>query len=116
MAILKRIIDKEAQTIVSDVKADFKGYSKADDVNKLMDHKIYEDIRNACTTDNQIMVYFAASGNAAMKKKRAEHIIQASIYQLIKILGNEQLGLSSFIQLKQTATQLKISSNYNVKK
>ena len=46
-----------------------------------------------------------------------DYIIQESIYHLkVKIFGNERLGLSSFIQLKQTATQLKISSDCNIKK
>ena len=32
-----------------------------------------------------------------------------------KVFGNERLGLSSFIQLKRTATQLKVSSNCRIK-
>ena len=75
LAILKQIVDKEVQKIVSDVEANFEGYSEAADVDELKDHKIREDIHNTCTTGNQIRTYFAATGDAAMKKKRVEHII-----------------------------------------
>ena len=98
-AILKRIVDKEAQTIVSEVESDYGKYVEPEDVEEIKDHKIQDNIADTYTTDNQIRVYFAASGSAAAKKKRIEHIIQKSIYHLkVKIFGNESLGLLSFIQ------------------
>ena len=115
-AILKRIVDKEAQTIVSEVENDYEGYLDPEDVDEIKDYKIQVNIRSTYTTDNQIRVYFGASGTAAAKKERIEHIIQESIYHhKVKIFGNERLGLSSFIQLKRTATQLKVSSNCRIK-
>ena len=102
--ILKQIVDKEAQTIVSEVESDYGKYVDPEDVNEIKDCKVQVNIRATYTTDNQIRVYFAASGLAAAKKKRIEHIIQESIYHLkVNIFGNEHLGLSSFIQLKRTA-------------
>ena len=101
---------------MSEVEDNFGGYSEPEDINEIKDHKVQENIRSSHFTDNQIRVYFAATGSAVAKKKRIEHIIKESIYHLkVKIFGNERLGHSSFIQLKWTAMQLKVSSNCRIK-
>ena len=115
-AILKRIVDKEAQTIVSEVESDYDKYAEPEDVEQIKSHKIQDDIATKYTTEAQVRTYFAATGAAADKKTRIEHIIQESIYHLkVKIFGNERLGLSSFIQLKRTAMQLKVSPHCRIK-
>ena len=59
-------------------------------------------------------VYFNA-GTAAQKKKKTTHIIQECMYHLkLKIFGNETLGRSSFIQLKRTIRNMKISPQLGV--
>ena len=67
LAILERIVDKEAQTIVSEVESDYGKYVDPEDVDEIKDHKIQVDIRDTYTTDNQIRVYFNASVLAAAK-------------------------------------------------
>ena len=115
LAILKRIVDKDAQTIVSEVESDYDKYAEPEDVEEIKNHKVQVDILKEYTTDDKIRTYFAATGAVAVKKKRIKHIIQESIYQLkVNIFGNERLGLSSFIQLKPTAMQLKVSSNCRI--
>ena len=42
LAFLKRIIDKEAQTIVSNVEANFKGYTEVEDIDEIHHHQIRE--------------------------------------------------------------------------
>ena len=37
LTFLRRIVDKEAQTIVSNVEAAFESYSDAEDINKIED-------------------------------------------------------------------------------
>ena len=69
-------------------------------------------------TDDKIRSYFAVNGSAAYKKRQIEHIIQVqeSIYHLkVKIFGNKRLGLSSFIQLKQTIMQMKVTHSLKIK-
>ena len=65
----------EVQTIVSKVEANFDGYTQAGNVDELIDHWIRKDIWSVCTTDQNIRTYFAAIGNAAMKRRRMERII-----------------------------------------
>ena len=67
-------------------------------------------------TDDKIRSYFAVNGSAAYKKRQIEHIIQGSIYHLkVKIFGNKRLGLSSFIQLKRTIMQMKVTQSLKIK-
>ena len=40
LAILKRIVDKEAQTIVSEVKSDYDKYAEPEDVKEIKNHKV----------------------------------------------------------------------------
>ena len=72
LTILKRIVDKEAQTIVSEVESDYGKYVDPEDVDEIKDHKVQINIRATYTTDNQTRVYFAASGLAAAKKKKVK--------------------------------------------
>ena len=52
LAILKRIVDKEAQTIVSEVESDYGKYVDPEDVDEIKNHKIQVDITDTYTTDN----------------------------------------------------------------
>ena len=115
LAILQRLVDMKAQLIVSKIEDDFKDYAKPEDVLELQDYQIREEIQ--AMTDAQIRTYFVATGAAAMKKLRVEHITREAIHCLkIKTFWNEWLGLQSYIQLKHTMTTMKIGSKYNVKK
>ena len=88
----------EAQAIVSKVEAEFEGYSETEYVDELQNHWICEDIQSVCTTDQMIRTYFAATGTMQMKKRRVEHKIRECIHNLkVRIFGNAQLGLSSFV-------------------
>ena len=51
LAIRRKIVNMEAQVIVSGVEAKFKGYSEADDVDKIKNHKIHKDTPAIYTTD-----------------------------------------------------------------
>ena len=75
LAFLKRIIDKEAQTIVSNVEANFKDYTEVEDVDEIHHHQIREEIRAEFDTDDKIRSYFSSTGSAVYKKRQIEHII-----------------------------------------
>ena len=75
LAFLKRIIDKEVQTIVSNVEANFKSYTEVEDVDEIHHHRIREEIQAEFDTDDKIRSYFAATGSAAYKKRWIEYII-----------------------------------------
>ena len=49
------------------MESDYGKYVDPEDVDEIKDHKIQDDIRDTYTTDNQIRVYFTASGSAAAK-------------------------------------------------
>jgi hypothetical protein len=111
LTFLRRIVDKEAQTIVSNVEAAFESIY----INKIEDQRIRAEIRAECPTDNAISVYFGDNANAARKRLKITHIIQECMYHLkLKIFGNERLGRSSFIQLKRTINNMKISPQLGV--
>ena len=115
LTYLRRIVDKEAQTIVSNVEAAFESYSIATDVTLIEDQRIRLEIAVECPTDHAIGVYFSNAANAARKKMKITHIIQECMYHLkLKIFGNERLGRSSFIQLKRTVANMKISPQLGV--
>ncbi|OEU21421.1 hypothetical protein FRACYDRAFT_235044 [Fragilariopsis cylindrus CCMP1102] len=114
LTFLRRIVDKEAQTIVSNVETAFEGYSDAEDIDLIEDQTIRDEIRDDCPDDATIDAYFNA-GNAAQKRKKITHIIRECMYHLkLKIFGNETLGRSSFIQLKRSIRNMKISPQLGV--
>ena len=76
VAILKQIVYKEAQTIVSNIKENFKVYSGVDDIDKMKCHRIQQDIRENYITDDWTRIYFAYTENTATKKKRIAYINQ----------------------------------------
>ena len=81
LAILRRLVDMEAQTILSNVENDYKNnYSQPEDVNLLIDYRINEEVLAKCTTDNQVRIYFGDGGVAAVKKFRIEHIICEAVH------------------------------------
>ena len=76
LAILRRLVDFEAQTIPSTVENDYKNvYSKPDDVELLTDYRIRKEILTKYTTDNKVRVYFGDGGTAAVKIVRIKYII-----------------------------------------
>ena len=76
LAILRRLVNFEAQTILSTVENDYKNvYLEPDDVELLTDYKIREEILTKYTTDAAVRVYFVDGGAAAVKVVRVEHII-----------------------------------------
>ena len=114
--MLRRLVDEEAQTILSKVEKDYKEvYSKPDDVELLTDYKIREEILTKYTTDAEVRTYFGDGGAAAVKVVRVEHIIRKAIHRLkIQIFGNEKYGLQSFIQLKRTMTSMRIGNGVKI--
>ena len=78
LAILQRLVDMDAQIIVSKVEDEFENYINPADVKvkELQDYWIQEDIQVKCTTDAQIRKYFAATGTNTMKKLRVERTMQ----------------------------------------
>ena len=55
LAILRRLVDFEAQTILSTVENDYKNiYKEPEDVNLLTNYRIREEILAKCTTDGQV--------------------------------------------------------------
>ena len=115
LTYLRRIVDKEAQTIVSNVETAFENYSNATDINLIEDQRIRDEIRVECTTDAAIVVYFGNTANAVRKRMKITHIIRECMYNLkLKIFGNERLGRSSFIQLKRAIRNMKISPQLGV--
>ena len=114
LTYLRRIVDKEAQTIVSNVETAFESYEDAEDIDKIADSRIRDEIRDACPDDATIDVYFNA-GTAAQKRVKISHIIRECMYHLkLKIFGNERLGRSSFIQLKRAIRNMKISPQLGI--
>ncbi|OEU07148.1 hypothetical protein FRACYDRAFT_251631 [Fragilariopsis cylindrus CCMP1102] len=111
---LIRIVDKEAQTIVSNVETAFESYEDAEDIDKIEDLTIRDEIRDEYPDDATIEAYFTA-GTAAQKRMKITHIIRECMYHLkLKIFGNETLGRSSFIQLKRSIRNMKISPQLGV--
>ena len=67
LTFLRRIVDKEAQTIVSNVEAAFESYSDAEDINKIEDQRIRAEIRAECP---QTMPYQSTSVTMQMQQER----------------------------------------------
>ena len=82
LAFLKSINDKEAQTIVSNVEANFEGYTEVEEIEEIHYHRIREEIRVEYDTDDKTRSYFVATALAPYKKRQIEHIIQDIIYHL----------------------------------
>ena len=115
LTFLRRIVDKEAQTINSNVEAALESYTDVEDVESIEDQRIRLELSIECPTDHAIENYFSSAATAAQKKMKITHIIQECIYHLkLKIFGNERLGRSSFIQLKRTVANMKISPQLGV--
>ena len=74
LADLKQIVDKEAQTILSKVEASFEVYSEPDDIEKIHNHRIRNDIITQYNTGDKISIYFAGTGNTVYKKRRIKHM------------------------------------------
>ena len=117
LAILGRLVDFEAQTILGTVENIYKNvYAEPEAVNLLTNYKVREAILQKYTTDDQVRNYFGDAGSANVKKLRVEHIIQEAIHRIkIQVFGNEKFGLQSFIQLKRTVSAMKIGPGYNIK-
>ena len=117
LAILRRLVDFETQTILSTVEKDYKNvYVEPEAVNLLTNYKVREEILRKYTTDDQVQIYFGDGGSADVKKLRVEHIIQEAIHRIkIQIFGNKRFGLQSFIQLKGTIAAMKIAPGCNIK-
>ena len=74
LAILRRLVDEETQTILSKVENDYKHlYAEPEDVDLLFDYKLREEVRTKYTTDAEVRVYFGDAGSAAVKIVRVEH-------------------------------------------
>ena len=63
LTFLRRIVDKETQTIVSNVEAE--SYSDADDATLIEDQCIRAEINVECPTEHAIEVDFGHSASAA---------------------------------------------------
>ena len=84
-------------------------------INEIEDKSIRAEIIAECPTDNAFLVYFSNGATVARKKMKITHIIAECMYHLkLKVFGNERLGRSSFIQLKRTIAQMKISPQLGV--
>ena len=82
LTFLRRIVDKETQTIVSNVEAE--SYSDADDATLIEDQCIRAEINVECSTEHAIEVEFGYSASAARKKTKITYIINR--IQAIRIL------------------------------
>ena len=65
----------EAQSIVSKVENDYKGYTDPKDVLQLQDYQIREEIQAKYTTDDLVRTCFGNGGSKQVKKLRVEHIM-----------------------------------------
>lgn len=54
LTFFRSIVDKEAQTIVSNVEAAFESYSDADDATLIEDQRIRAEINVECPTEHAI--------------------------------------------------------------
>ncbi|OEU08257.1 hypothetical protein FRACYDRAFT_250043 [Fragilariopsis cylindrus CCMP1102] len=88
LTFLRRIVDKETQTIVSNVEAE--SYSDADDATLIEDQRIRAEINVECSTEHAIEVDFGYSVSAARKKTKITYIINRiqAIRILLKIFGS----------------------------
>ena len=69
LAFLKHVIDKEGQSIVSQVERNFKLYTEVECINMIHNHRIRQNICAKYDTDDKTRPYFAANGSVAYKKK-----------------------------------------------
>ena len=67
--ILRRLVDFEAQTILSIVENDYKNvYAESEDITRLTNYHIREKFLRKYTTDDEVRVYFRALGSADVKR------------------------------------------------
>ena len=83
LVILRRLVNFEAQTILSNVENDYKNiYKEPEDVTLLTDYRIRDEILAKYTTDQEVKIYFGDGGAADVKKLRVEHIIKEAIHRI----------------------------------
>ena len=62
-AFLKRIVDKEALTILKKVENSFEVYAVLADVDKIHNHQVRAAIRTEFDTDERLIAYFTVTEN-----------------------------------------------------
>ena len=81
--ILRHIVIKEVQLIVSKVEAKFDQYIEPECINTIGDYTIQTKIWRECDTDNTIRSYFRDNDLSLYKEARLDHIIISEyLYQL----------------------------------
>ena len=101
-AILKQIIDKEAQTILSKGEGKFELYVELECIDMISDHTVKIKIYSLYNTDDKIRLYFRDEDLMLYKVDHLDDIIRELIYHLkVKFFGNEHLWQSSFVQVKK---------------
>jgi hypothetical protein len=106
--VLKRIVSKEAQVTVMNAVSLFEKAKDKNDIDSFKNHKVKETMRTY--SDGELLKYFDNT-DANYTNNRLEDTINESIYHLkIKIFGADRLGLSSYIQLKRVARQMRVTS------
>jgi hypothetical protein len=108
--VLKRIVSKEAQITVMNAVFLFEKAKDKKDIDSFKNPKVKQSIRTKTSSqDGEIVKYFD-DNDSAYNNNRLEDTINECIYHLkIKIFGADRLGLSSFIQLKRVARQMKVT-------
>jgi hypothetical protein len=107
--VLKRIVLKEAQVTVMNAVSLFE---KANDKNSISSFK-NPDVKETMKkySDGELLKYFD-DNDANYTNNRLADTIDESIYHLkIKIFGADRLGLSSYIQLRRCARQMRVTSS-----
>ena len=93
----------------------FELYTEVEYIDMIHDHRIRGNICAEYDTDNKIISYSADNISAGYKRNHFDHIIVENIYYLkVEAFANERLKLSSFIQVKQTIAQIKISPSFGI--
>lgn len=106
--VLKRIVSKEAQVTVMNAVSLFEKAENKNDINSFKNPDVKEIIKSR--PDGEIIKYFD-DNDTAYTNNRLEDTINESIYHLkIKIFGADRLGLSSYIQLRRCARQMRVTS------
>ena len=96
LAILRYLVDFEAQTILSTGENDYKNvYTNPEDTDLLTNYRVRAEILPKYTTDDQLRVYFGDGGAAMVKTLRIEHIIQ----ETINLWKREWIYFDSLVQL-----------------
>jgi hypothetical protein len=109
--VLKRIVSKEAQITVMNAVSLFEKAKDKDDFDSFKNPDVKISIlAKTSSQDGEIVKYFDDDDNA-YNTNRLEDTINESIYHLkIKIFGADRLGLSSYIQLRRCARQMRVTS------